>query len=316
MASLWIILAFVAALAQIGRNLGQRQLVQPLEGRPALSRDMANAARYWVGLPLAAVTLGALLWISPTAPTLSVRPVFFALLAGLFQIIATDLLIRLFQRRAFGIGVAYQKTENLLMALVGPLGIAGLLGLQVASDVLSFWDWLGLTLATIGIVVQSFLTLDRQQRTFDSVSLLIGIGCGLAFMVTGIALSEAVRTLGLDRETLLSSVLAGATVLVLTLSFQSALMAIWVQMRSPQEWAKLPQRMGGVLSIGTYSMIASLALFTAFGLQHPALVSTVKQVDMPLSLLVAYLIYREIPGRWEWLGMTLIFVSVILIAML
>ncbi len=315
MALLWIFLAVLAAAAQLIRNLGQRQLVRDLPGRPALSRDVANAARYWVGLPLSSLALWALLSISPERPELGMRPILFSLLAAVGQIIATDLLIRLFQRRAFGIGVAYQKTENLLMALVGPIGLTGLLGLSVASDVLTFWDWLGLILATIGIVAQSFLSLDRKQREFDGISLLIGLACGLAFTVTGLCLAEAVRTLGLAQDTVVSAVLAGATILVLTQAIQSVIMAVWIQVRSPGEWAKLPKRAGGLLTIGSFSAIASLALFTAFGLQHPALVSVVKNVEIPLSIAVAYLLYREMPGRWEWLGMGLILISVLLITL-
>ena len=107
--------------------------------------------------------------------------------------------------------------------------------------------------------------------------------------------------------------MAGTTVLVITLTFQAILMALWTQIKHPAEWQKLSTRAGSILQIGVYSVIASMALFTAFGLAHPALVSTVKQVDMPLSLAVAYLLYREIPGRWEWVGMVLIFASVFLI---
>jgi len=315
MGALWIVLAVLAAAAQLGRNLQQRQLVRDLPGRPGLSRDVANAARYWVGLPLSALVLAGLLWVSVEQPSLTLRSIAFAALAGVAQIVATDLLIRLFQRRAFGIGVAYQKSENLLMALVGPLGIASLFGLSVAGDALSPWDWLGLCLATVGIVAQSFLSLSRTQRAFDSTSLFIGLACGLAFTVTGLALSEAVRTLGLARDTLLSAVLAGATILVVTQALQSLLMVAWVQLRSPGEWAKLPSRGGSLFAIGAYSAAASLALFTAFGLQHPALVSVVKNVEIPLSIAVAYALYQEKPGRWEWLGMSLILGSVILIAL-
>lgn len=310
---LWIVLALVAAVAQLGRNIGQRALVS---GQGALSRDVANAARYWVGLPLAVLIFLALIWVLDVWPHFGARTLIFAAIAGVAQILATDLLIRLFQRRAFGIGVAYQKTENLMMALVGPLGVAALLGLSVGDDVLSFWDWAGLVLAMVGVIVQSFLKLDKQARAFDGISLMIGLLCGLAFTVTGIALAEAVRTVGLDRTTTGGAVLAGTTVLVLTLTIQSLVMLAWIGSTQVSELRKIPRRLGGVLQIGAFSVIASLALFSAFGLAHPALVSTVKQVDMPLSLLVAYLLYREVPQRWEWLGMALIFVSVLLIVVL
>ena len=121
--------------------------------------------------------------------------------------------------------------------------------------------------------------------------------------------------MGIGRETLGGAVMAGTTILVISLAFQSALMAIWTQAKHPQEWRKLPARAGGIFQIGAYSVIGSMALFTAFGLAHPALVSTVKQIDMPLSIAVAYLLYREIPSRWEWLGMGMIFASVFLIIM-
>ena len=316
MSLFWIFLGLFAAGTHVARNLYQRRLVRPLGDRPALSRDVANAARYWVGLPFAVLVLVWLLPLSPVQPQLSGRAILFAMLGGLAQIIATDMLIRLFQRRAFGIGIAYQSTDNLMSATLGPLGIAALFGLSLADDQIGVWDWLGLILATLGVIMQSFLSLDRTQRVFDWVSLLLGLGCGLAFTVTGVAYTEAVRTLGLDRETVVSALLAGVTVLVMALAFQSLLMAIWVQVRAPGQWAMIRQRGGDVVAIGLTSVLGSLALFTAFGLQHPALVSTVKNLDIPLSLLAAFILYREIPSRWEWIGITLIFASVVIIAVL
>ena len=303
-------------MTHVARNLYQRRLVQPLGTRPALPRDVANAARYWVGLPLALIVFLILLTLSPTGPHLTPYPLFFACLGGFSQIVATDFLIRLFQRRAFGIGVAYQSTDNLMTALLGPLGIAAGLGLAIASDPLSVWDWIGLILATVEVIMQSFLSLDRHQREFDWVSLSYGLACGLAFTVTGIAYAEAVRALGLDRQTLIGALLSGVTILAVALVFQSVVMAIWVQHRHPGNWRALGARAGDIGAIGVYSVLGSLALFTAFGLQHPALVSTVKNLDIPLSLLAAYLIYREVPKRWEWMGISLIFLSVVVIALL
>ena len=316
MSFFWIGLGVFAALTHVARNLFQRQLIRARPGVPALSREVANAARYWVGLPLALLVLLPLWVTAPTVPQIGARPLFFACLGGLAQIIATDLLIRLFQRRAFGIGIAYQSTDNLITALLGPLGLAAGLGLSIANDSLSFWDWLGLLLATVGVIVQSFLKLDRQQRAFDWGSLFLGLGCGIAFAVTGVSYAEAVRDLGLARDTVHTSILAGVSILVLALTFQSVLMALWVQLRHPDEWRRLPARTAEIFAVGLFSVLGSLALFTAFGLQHPALVSTVKNLETPLSLLLAFVLYREIPTGWEWMGITLIFISVILIAVL
>ncbi len=316
MSSFWLLLALIAALTHVARNLYQRRLVRPLGDRPALSRDMANAARYWVGLPLASLVLVSLLALSPDTPRLGGGPVFFACLGGLAQVLATDLLIRLFQRRAFGIGVAYQSTDNLMSALLIPLGLAGFFGLALADDHIGVWDWLGLILGTLGVIAQSFLSLDRAHRVFDWISLAFGLGCGLAFTITGVAYTEAVRTLGLDLATRLSALLAGVTVLVTALMFQSIFMAIWVHVRTPEQWALIPKRSGDVIAIGVFSVLGSLALFTAFGLQHPGLVSTVKNLDIPMSLLAAYWAYRELPSRTEWIGIGLIFASVLLIALI
>ena len=167
-------------------------------------------------------------------------------------------------------------------------------------------------MATIGIIIQSVLKLDRQARAFDGTSLLIGIGCGASFMVTGIACRRLCAPSASIGITLGGAVMAGTTILVISLAFQSMVMALWTHIKHPQEWRKLPARAGGIFQIGIYSVIGSMALFTAFGLAHP-LVSTVKQIDMPLSIAVAYLRYREIPSRWEWLGMMMIFASVFLI---
>ncbi len=111
---LWIPLTIWAGFAQTLRNAAQRGLVAQL------GTLGATMVRFLYGLPFAAAWLTVTLAVD-NAPLPPVNPPFLAWVVsgGLAQILATALLLRVMEERNFALGVAYSKTELMLVAVFG-----------------------------------------------------------------------------------------------------------------------------------------------------------------------------------------------------
>ena len=109
---LWVIFAVVAAAAQTVRFAVQKVLAGGTLGPAA-----ATWARFLYSAPL--VVLLTLFYARATAQALPTpAPGFwpYALLGGVFQILATICTVYLFQLRAFAVGITFKKTEVMLTA--------------------------------------------------------------------------------------------------------------------------------------------------------------------------------------------------------
>ncbi|MFD2408033.1 hypothetical protein ACFSVK_23525 [Azorhizophilus paspali] len=111
---LWIPFTLLAAFTQALRNAQQKQLSHEVN---ALG---VTLARFIWALPLAVLYL-ALLYASTPAeqPHFSNRFVFDVAAAAFAQILATILMVLLFQRRSYATGVGLAKSEALLAAVLG-----------------------------------------------------------------------------------------------------------------------------------------------------------------------------------------------------
>ncbi len=115
----WILVALGAAFVQNLRFMLQRQL-----RLGALSTLGATWARFAFAWPLAGLLLAALAVAGRPVPGPTAAFAAWAALGGLAQILATALVVALFTRRNFAVGVTFKKTEVLQTALVAWL-VAG-----------------------------------------------------------------------------------------------------------------------------------------------------------------------------------------------
>ena len=135
----WVFWSLLAATMQAVRTAGQKYLTQDI------SASGATLVRYLFGLPFALAYLAYLLgnrnWDLPSPDA---RFLTFAFLAGLLQIVATILLVRLFTLRNFAVGTCYVRTQILITALIGWL---------VFGEMVSLPGWAAMVTGVVGLLL-------------------------------------------------------------------------------------------------------------------------------------------------------------------
>ncbi len=296
---LWIPLTIWAAFAQTLRNAAQRGLVAKL------GTLGATMVRFLYGLPFAVAWLA----ITPAvtnAPLPPVNPTFLAWVVsgGVAQIVATALLLRVMEERNFALGVAYTKTELVLVAVFGAVFL---------GDVVTPVSALAIGVATAGVLLLS--PVDRQHvlRGFvsgwTSRSALLGVLSGACFAMAAVGYRGAALTL--DAPYLV----AAAFTLVWAQAVTVGMLGGWLALRTPAVLVALAREWRGSLVAGFMGAAASAGWFTAFTLESAAHVRTLGLVELLFSLAVSRRLFRERLGRFEVAGMVLLTLGLVIISL-
>lgn len=292
---MWIVFTLLAAWFQSMRTAYQNTLSKQ-EGTLH-----ATLARSLFGLPFVLV-YGLICWLL-IGPLTEAPELDFFIIAGvgaLAQILATYLMLYLFKQASFTSGTLFAKTEALLAALLA----AAFLG-----DKLSWGAWLAIAIGVLGIGVLSFKHSHKKASILDKASLL-GLACGFCFALTSVSAGYA------------SSKLAGpvftraAITLIYVLAVQSLL--LWAIQAYQAKNLLRPLQKALLLStkVGALSALGSIGWFTAFSLINPALVKTLGQIEVIGTLYYSKYRFHEALSKQEWLGGSLIILSVIIVALL
>lgn len=291
--STWIAFTILAALMQAVRTAGQKQLTS------SVTPMSTTLIRYVFGLPFAVLYLW---YVSDAhAPELlhtaigNSRFVLFATTAGVLQIIATFLLVKVFSFRNFTVGTSFAKTEAVQAAVFG----AALFGTQ-----LSALGWLAVAIGFLGIFIVS---IPAKSTRWEPNNILLGTLSGTAFALTSLCIREASLSLHLP---LISS---AAVTLVFMVSLQSVLCIAYSALREPGQFAAIQKRMGLAFFVGITSAIGSIGWFTAMTFENPALVKSLGQIEFIFTLLITTLFFKERVNTRELVGVAAIIASVILI---
>ena len=225
----------------------------------------------------------------------------FAFLAGLFQIIATILLVRLFTLRNFAVGGCFMRTQILIIALLGWL---------IFGEAISLPGWAAMVTAVAGLVL---ITLARSGRVSDlwNRSTLYGLGAGLFFALAALLIREASLSFGMDDH-----LLTAAMVLAYMVAVQTLMMLAVVLYRDAAEMAVIRRKWRPCLFVGLTSVVGSAGWFTAVTLERAAYVATLGQVELLLSLGISVYFFRERPGRGELLGMAILVAGIVALLLL
>ncbi|QYJ92927.1 DMT family transporter [Shewanella spartinae] len=299
---MWIVFTFLAAFMQSWRNALQSQL----------SRDVKVAgvtlARFlWAG-PIAACYLAALyLFLPPDLQqvgqqagqeSLQLFPTSFwgfVLGAALMQIVATGLMVKLFQLRDFAIGAGLAKSEAIVAAVFGAL----FFGTQ-----LSLLGWLGVVIGAVAVLLMSKGT--GGARLSPQV-LLLGLACGSAFALTSLWVREASLVLTLPFPH------SAAWVLFWVISVQTVILLLFLYLQDRQTLAALWRRPKLTLAISVTSCLGSIGWFSAMALQAVPYVKTLGQVEVFFTLIVAGSYLKQKVKPKEMTALLLIAVAVILV---
>ena len=291
---MWIFVTLFAAACQSMRTAYQKTLSQEQ------GFLHATMARSLFGLPLVSVYL-VLVWFWLGGVTLNDRTEFFmyASICAVTQILATYLMLRVFQSGSFALGTLLAKTEAVLAALIGiPLLHYSLNGMA----------WMGVLLGVAGALVMS-IKLQNLRHAHKDMSLIAGLGSGLCFAMTSVTASLASHSL---EGSLVTS--AGVT-LWYVLALQSIILCSIQIALTGQVLA--PVKRSFVLSckVGLLSSLGSIGWFTGFALVNPALVKTLGQAEILGTLYYSKRRFKESVTMQQGVGGLMILVSVVLVAL-
>ncbi|UJF23818.1 DMT family transporter [Suttonella sp. R2A3] len=287
----WIVLTFCAAFAQAWRNAWQKTLSHSVD---ALG---VTLARFLFAAPLAALYLFAMqCYYSLGLPQISHTFIVMVVLAALSQIVATALMVLLFQRQNYAIGVGLAKSEAILAALLAVIFL---------HESFSFGAWLGVALGGLAVFLLSGV---RARRLPDKRTLVIGLACGLSFACTSLLVREASQQLPT-----LPYLLRAAWVLCSVLWIQILGLLLWLGWRQPQTLSTMRQHKKTVLAISVAGFCASVGWFSAMSMQSVALVKTLGQVEVWFTLLISARLFRESLSYADRWGLALIVAGAVLV---
>ncbi|WP_131577892.1 ABC transporter permease subunit [Paracoccus nototheniae] len=164
---LWVVITLAASAVQTLRFMLQKRLKSV-----GLSTGGATYARFVFAAPLAMAALAALMLARGDGlPALPPAFWIWAMAGGLAQIVATFATVALFSARSFAVGIAFTKTEVLLVAALSAL----LLSEPVSRDGL-----LAIAIGTVGVLFLSrpaggWLAKGADHRALMLVVVVLGM---------------------------------------------------------------------------------------------------------------------------------------------
>ncbi|CCQ10050.1 Permeases of the drug/metabolite transporter (DMT) superfamily [Pseudoalteromonas luteoviolacea B = ATCC 29581] len=275
---------------QAWRNAFQSQLSKEV------SVSGVTLARFmWAG-PIALVYLYTLYQWQPTSlPNINREFAFFAFGAAIMQIIATGLMVKLFQMKNYAIGAGLAKSEGV---------VAACLGVLFFGTELSLIGWSGVLLGGFAIFYMSTL------NSFKAISLhtmLLGIACGSAFALTSLWVREASLTLSLP------FLHSAAWVLSIVIITQTILLLLYLVFTDPKTLSALMARPKLVILTSVSSCLGSIGWFSAMSLQAVPYVKTLGQIEVFFTMLIGALWLKDPLKIKSIVGLLLIALAAVLV---
>lgn len=290
----WALFTVAAAAIQTVRFMLQKQLRDV-----ALSTGGATFSRFVFAAPLAIAVSAAVLWVAGRPlPDLPPRFWIFAWSGGLAQIAATLATVALFSARNFAVGVAFTKSETLLVALFAAV---------ILGETVSPLGLVAILIGAAGVILLSRPPGGARWDFWNRASML-GLLAGACFGISAIGYRGAALAVGEGGFFLRATL----TLAVVTTS-QTLAMAVWLRLREPGELTRVAHQWRKTALVGVTGMLGSLGWFCAFALQNAAYVRALGQIELLFSLIVAHLVFRQTSARAERLGMAALGLSIVLI---
>jgi drug/metabolite transporter (DMT)-like permease len=295
---MWVVITLAAAVFQIARTSRQHRL------RSLLSSNAAGFVRYAYGAPLALLLSGLMFGVLrrdlPHVPA-SFWPTIIA--AGVAQIIGTIALLRSFRMRDFAIGTVYSKSEVLIVAALGAVGV---------GKALRASGWIGALLVTFGVAwLASKGSLMSLLRKSGDPAALMGLMAGAGFGLAAIGIRSASRALtgapSFDRAVVTLTVL---------LVIQTAINLMWFACTDRGEIGRAAAAWRQAIWVGVFSLLGSIGWSWAFTLQSAAKVRTLGQVELIIAFAVARITLGERHTWRDYAAGAVVLMGVALVAVL
>ena len=286
----WILFTLGAVILQTVRNALQSKL------SGAVSTSGVTLSRFILAPPIALVYLLILYSSSASqVPEFSGSFITVILCASLLQIAATSLMVILFKQKNFAIGAGLAKSEAL---------VAGVVGMLFFGSYLTPLGWAGIVIGAIAVFV---LSSGNRLHGISVKTMVIGLACGTCFALTSLLVREASHMLNVQHT------VAAAWVLLWVLCVQTISLSGYIALTKPFVFRQLTNAKKQVLAISTVSCLGSICWFTAMALQHVALVKTLGQLEVLLTLILSHYWLKNAVTKREIAGLLLIGLAAIFV---
>ena len=286
----WILFTLGAVVMQTVRNALQSKL------SGAVSTSGVTLSRFILAPPIALVYLLILYSSSASqVPEFSGSFITVILCASLLQIAATSLMVILFKQKNFAIGAGLAKSEAL---------VAGVVGMLFFGSYLTPLGWAGIVIGAIAVFV---LSSGNRLHGISVKTMVIGLACGTCFALTSLLVREASHMLNVQHT------VAAAWVLLWVLCVQTISLSGYIALTKPFVFRQLTNAKKQVLAISTVSCLGSICWFTAMALQHVALVKTLGQLEVLLTLILSHYWLKNAVTKREIAGLLLIGLAAIFV---
>lgn len=286
----WILFTLGAIVMQTVRNALQSKL------SGAVNTSGVTLSRFILAPPIALVYLLILYSSSASqVPEFSGSFITVILCASLLQIAATSLMVILFKQKNFAIGAGLAKSEAL---------VAGVVGMLFFGSYLTPLGWAGIVIGAIAVFV---LSSGNRLHGISVKTMVIGLACGTCFALTSLLVREASHMLNVQHT------VAAAWVLLWVLCVQTISLSGYIALTKPFVFRQLTNAKKQVLAISTVSCLGSICWFTAMALQHVALVKTLGQLEVLLTLILSHYWLKNAVTKREIAGLLLIGLAAIFV---
>lgn len=291
----WVYFTILAAFMQAVRTAGQKHLSKNLN---AISTTLV---RFLFALPFVWLYLFLISHYKQIAiPQWNDNFIQSATFAALAQIMGTGFVVKAFHFRNFAVATSLVKTEAVLTAI---------LGVVVFDAVLSSFGWISVIAGVLGVLILSKADLGLNV-IIKSPASAYGIGAGFSFALATLWIRQA--SLSLNTDLMMSA----AYTLACVVTLQSLLVLLFVVIQDRTQLTLIKQHWKISAFVGISSMLGSVGWFTAASLQNPAYVKALGQIEFFFTLLITHKIFREHVSFREYIGMSLIVLSVLILLLL
>ncbi|TKB03351.1 DMT family transporter [Alteromonas portus] len=286
----WILFTLGAVIMQTVRNALQSKL------SGAVNTSGVTLSRFILAPPIALAYLLILYnGTDSQLPQFSGSFIVVVLFASLLQIAATSLMVILFKQKNFAIGAGLAKSEAL---------VAGVVGMLFFGSYLTPLGWAGIVIGGIAVFV---LSSGNRLHGISLKTMAIGLACGTCFALTSLLVREASHMLNIQHT------VAAAWVLLWVLCVQTISLSGYIALTKPFVFKQLVNAKNQVLAISTVSCLGSICWFTAMALQHVALVKTLGQLEVLLTLVLSHYWLKNAVTKREIIGLLLIGAAAIMV---
>ena len=295
MFEIWIPITIFAAFSQNLRSIYQKKL------QKNISNISATYTRFLFGLPFVFIYFFFLYNYSNTTflvSNINLQFIFYCLIGGISQIIATFLLLKIFMTNNFSVATAYSKTEPIQAAFFGFI---------LLSDPISFIGFIGILIGLIGIMITSNKKVDLNINFFN-LSVFYGLLSGSLFGLAAVLFRGASHSLfSIDY------ILTSSFTLLIAIGIQTLILTIYILIKDIKQFYLLYLNWKDGLIVGFFGAFASICWFYAMSVQNVAYVRALGQIELIFTILASIFYFKEKIIKTEILGIIITLTGILII---